>query len=87
MGAFASRSFGRVPAIHDLPIPAADGTFLIRERYAAVNPMDYQLLEKLTAASMYPFVMGIDFAGVVSDCSSGRPQTISILLETYPGSF
>jgi NADPH2:quinone reductase len=65
MHAFAVRNFGESPAIHDLPIPAADGAFLIRVRYAGVNPIDYKLLERLTATSTYPFVMGIDFAGVV----------------------
>jgi len=65
MHAFAVRNFGGAPAIHDLPIPAADGAFLIRVRYAGVNPIDYKLLERLTATSTYPFVMGIDFAGVV----------------------
>ena len=63
MRAFAVQSFGEAPAIHDLPIPAADGAFLIRVRYAGVNPADYKLFDKLTATSKYPFVMGVDFAG------------------------
>jgi NADPH:quinone reductase-like Zn-dependent oxidoreductase len=33
--------------------------------YAGANPIDYKLLEKLNATSTYPFVMGIDFAGIV----------------------
>ena len=49
MRAFAVRSFGEAPAIHNLPIPAADGAFLIRVAYAGVNPIDYKLLERLTA--------------------------------------
>jgi hypothetical protein len=57
MRAFAVRSFGEAPAIHDLPIPAVDGAFLIRVRYAGVNPIDYKLLERLTATSTYPFVV------------------------------
>jgi NADPH:quinone reductase len=65
MRAFAVGSFGEAPAIHDLAIPAADGAFLIRVKCAGVNPIDYKLVERLTAASTYPFVMGIDFAGVV----------------------
>jgi NADPH2:quinone reductase len=65
MRGFAIRNFGETPAIHNLPIPAADGAFLIRVKYAGVNPIDCRLLEKLTATSTYPFVMGIDFAGVV----------------------
>ena len=65
MRAYAVRAFGEAPAIHDLPVPVADGLFLIRVRCAGVNPIDYKLLDHLTAASKYPFVMGIDFAGVV----------------------
>ena len=72
MRAFAVRSFGEAPAIHDLPIPAADGAFLIRVRYAGVNPVDYKLLERLTATSTYPFVLGIDFAGVVERVPTGE---------------
>jgi NADPH:quinone reductase len=74
MRAFAVRSFGEAPAIHDLPIPAADGAFLIRVRYAGVNPIDYKLLERLTATSTYPFVMGIDFAGVVERVPTGERE-------------
>ena len=65
MRAFAVQSFGEAPAIHDLPIPSAGGFLLIRVSYAGVNPLDSRLLERLTATSRYPFVMGIDFAGVV----------------------
>src|SRR6476620_33310 len=74
MPAFAVRNFGEAPAIHDLPIPAADGAFLIRVRYAGVNPIDYKLLERLTATSTYPFVMGIDFAGVVERIPTGEHE-------------
>ena len=74
MHAFAVRNFGEAPAIHDLPIPAADGAFLIRVRYAGVNPIDYKLLERLTATSTYPFVMGIDFAGVVERVPTGERE-------------
>jgi NADPH:quinone reductase len=71
MRAFAVQSFGKAPAIQDLPIPAADGAFLIRVKCAGVNPIDYKLVEQLTATSPYPFVMGIDFAGVVERVPSG----------------
>jgi NADPH2:quinone reductase len=71
MRAFAIQSFGKAPAIQDLPIPAADGAYLIRVSYAGVNPIDYKLLEKLTVTSKYPFVMGIDFAGVVERAPTG----------------
>jgi NADPH2:quinone reductase len=72
MRAFAVQSFGEAPAIHDLPIPAEDGAFLVRVRYAGANPIDYKLLERLTATSTYPFVMGIDFAGVVERVPAGE---------------
>jgi NADPH:quinone reductase-like Zn-dependent oxidoreductase len=72
MRAFAVRSFAEPPAIHNLPIPGADGAFLIRVRYAGVNPIDYKLLDKLTATSPYPFVVGIDFAGLVERVPAGE---------------
>jgi NADPH2:quinone reductase len=71
MRAFAVRSFGEAPAIHDLPIPAADGLFLLRVAYAGVNPLDINNLARLTASSAYPFVLGIDFAGVVERVPAG----------------
>ncbi len=74
MRAFAVQSFGEAPEIHDLPIPDADSAFLIRVRYAGVNPIDYKLLERLTATSTYPFIMGIDFAGVVERVPTGERE-------------
>ena len=44
MRAFAVRSFGEPPSVHDLPVPAADGAVLIRVRFAGVNPLDNNLL-------------------------------------------
>lgn len=72
MRAFAVRRLGETPAIHDLPVPTADGAFLIRVTYAGVNPVDYKLVEQLTPASKYPFVLGLDFAGVVERVPSGE---------------
>jgi NADPH:quinone reductase-like Zn-dependent oxidoreductase len=72
MRAFAVRSFGEAPAIYDLPVPSEEGAFLIRVKYAGANPIDYKLVERLTAASKYPFVVGIDFAGVVERVPSGK---------------
>jgi NADPH:quinone reductase len=71
MRAFAVRSFGEPPSVHDLPVPAADGAVLIRVRFAGVNPLDSNLLGRLTAASSYPFVVGIDFAGVAERVPAG----------------
>jgi NADPH:quinone reductase len=72
MRAFAVQSFGQAPAIHDLPIPPADSAFLVRVRCAGVNPIDYKLVERLTAASKYPFVVGIDVAGVIERVPAGE---------------
>jgi NADPH:quinone reductase-like Zn-dependent oxidoreductase len=71
MRAFAVRKFGEAPAILDLPVPAADGAFLIRVKVAGVNPIDYKLVERLTASSPFPFVLGADFAGVVEQVPAG----------------
>jgi len=72
MRAFAVRSFGEAPAILDLPIPGADGALLIRVSYAGVNPIDYKLIDGLTAKSTYPFVIGVDFAAVVERVPPGE---------------
>jgi NADPH:quinone reductase-like Zn-dependent oxidoreductase len=71
MRAFAVLRFGEAPAIHDLPVPAADGAFLLRVAYAGVNPLDNNNLARLTASSAYPYVLGIDFAGVVERVPAG----------------
>src|SRR5580693_4840218 len=72
MRAFAVQSFGQAPALHDLPVPAIDEDFLIRVRYAGVNPHDSIAVGRLTAGSRYPFVMGADFAGVVERVPAGE---------------
>ena len=71
MRAFAVRSFGEAPAIHDLPVPTAGGAFLLRVAYAGVNPLDNNNLARLTSSSAYPYVLGIDFAGVVERVPAG----------------
>src|SRR5271168_2604675 len=71
MRAFAVRGFGEAPGILDLPMPADDGAYLIRVKVAGVNPIDYKLVERLTAAASYPFVLGADFAGVVERAPAG----------------
>lgn len=65
MRAFCVRSFGAAPAVHDLPVPDAEDAFLIRVRYAGVNPIDNNNIARLSADSAYPFVLGVDFAGVL----------------------
>lgn len=37
-----------------------------------VNPLDYKLVERLTATSTYPFILGVDFAGVVERVPQGE---------------
>ena len=71
MRAFAVESFGEPASVHDLPVPAADDAVLIRVRFAGVNPLDNNLLGRLNADSSYPFVVGIDFAGVAERVPAG----------------
>jgi NADPH:quinone reductase-like Zn-dependent oxidoreductase len=74
MRAFAVGSFGEPASVHDLPVPTADGEVLIRVRFAGVNPLDNNLLGRLTVTSSYPFVVGIDFAGVAERVPAGVPD-------------
>jgi NADPH:quinone reductase-like Zn-dependent oxidoreductase len=69
--ALAVRSFGDAAAIHKLPFPAEDDAFLVRVRYAGVNPVDNLLVDRLTSTSRFPFVMGIDFAGIIERAPPG----------------
>jgi NADPH:quinone reductase-like Zn-dependent oxidoreductase len=71
MRAFTVRTFGEPASVQDLPTPAAEDEVLIRVRFAGVNPLDNNLLSRLTADSSYPFVVGIDFAGVVERVPEG----------------
>jgi NADPH2:quinone reductase len=71
MRAFAVRSFGQPASVQDLPVPAADDAVLVRVRFAGVNPLDNNLLGRLNAESSYPFVVGIDFAGVAERVPAG----------------
>jgi NADPH:quinone reductase len=63
--AFAVQHFRDAPAIVDVPVPAPHGVYLVRVTYAGVNPLDYKLVEHLTAKSAYPFILGVDFAGAL----------------------
>ena len=71
MRAFAVRSFGEPASVQNLPVPAADEAVLVRVRFAGVNPLDNNLLGRLSADSSYPFVVGIDFAGVAERVPAG----------------
>jgi NADPH:quinone reductase-like Zn-dependent oxidoreductase len=72
MRAFAVESFGEAPALHDLPIPDSGNAFVLRVAYAGVNPLDNNNLARLTADSAYPYVLGVDFAGVVERVPAGE---------------
>jgi NADPH:quinone reductase len=72
MRAFAVRSFGEPASVQELPVPAADGAVVVRVRFAGVNPLDSNLIGRLTAASPYPFVVGVDFAGVAERVPAGE---------------
>ena len=72
MRAFAVRNFGEAPALYELSIPSANNAFLIRVTYAGINPLDNILVERLAATSKYPFVLGIDFAGIVERAPAGE---------------
>jgi NADPH:quinone reductase-like Zn-dependent oxidoreductase len=71
MRAFAVKGLGEPASVQDLPVPAVDDAVLIRVRFAGVNPLDNNLLGRLNADSSYPFVVGIDFAGVAERVPAG----------------
>ncbi len=71
MRAFAVRSFGEPASVQELPVPAGNGAVLVRVRVAGVNPLDSNLIGRLTATSSYPFVVGVDFAGVAERVPAG----------------
>jgi NADPH:quinone reductase-like Zn-dependent oxidoreductase len=47
---------------------------VVRVTYAGVNPLDYKLVDSLTPQSSYPFVLGIDFAGVLQHAPSAERE-------------
>lgn len=74
MRAFSVQRFGDAPAIADVPLPAAPGAYLIRVTYAGVNPVDYKSVERLTAKSSFPYILGVDFAGVLERVPSSERE-------------
>jgi NADPH:quinone reductase-like Zn-dependent oxidoreductase len=72
MRAFAVRKFGETAALQDLPIPDAADALLVSVKFAGVNPIDYKLIERLAADSVYPFVLGADFSGLVERVPDGH---------------
>ena len=41
---------------------------------AGVNPLDYKRVDSLTPQSSYPFVLGVDFDGVLEKMPSGERE-------------
>ena len=72
MRAYAVERFSAVHEIFGPPRPAAADGYVVRVTYAGVNPLDYKLVDGLTLQSSYPFVVGVDFAGVVESVPSGE---------------
>jgi NADPH2:quinone reductase len=72
--AYSVQRFGDAPAIADIPMPADPGAYLIRVAYAGVNPVDYKAVDRLTAKSAYPHVLGVDFAGVLERVPSSEHE-------------
>jgi NADPH2:quinone reductase len=72
--AYSVQHFGDAPAIADVPKPAAPDAYLVRVTYAGVNPVDYKSVERLTAKSSFPYVVGVDFAGVLERAPSNERE-------------
>ncbi len=49
MRAFAVLRFGEPASLQNLPVPTVEAEVLIRVRFAGVNPLDSNLLGRLTA--------------------------------------
>jgi NADPH:quinone reductase-like Zn-dependent oxidoreductase len=50
--------------------------------HAGVNPVDYKLVDQLTATSRYPFILGLDFAGVVERVPAAERDLLRELRRT-----
>jgi NADPH2:quinone reductase len=72
--AYSVQRFGDPPAIADVPMPADPDAYIIRVTYAGVNPVDYKSVERLTAKSAYPYILGVDFAGVLERAPSSEHE-------------
>jgi NADPH:quinone reductase-like Zn-dependent oxidoreductase len=72
--AFAVEQLGDAPAILELAKPTSPDGYVVRVTHAGVNPLDYKLVDSLTSQSSYPFVLGIDFAGVLEELPSAEHE-------------
>ena len=77
MRAVAVPSYGVPPAISDLPVPPAEDAVLVRVTYAGLNPVDFQLADQLTPDSTFPFVLGVDVAGVAEKVPA-QPSDVNV---------
>ncbi len=75
MRALAIRAFKAAPEVMDLPKPTpGPGEILIHLGAASVNPIDWKLADGVSggdAPHVFPFIYGVDGAGVVEAVGSG----------------
>jgi NADPH2:quinone reductase len=58
--------------ITDIPVPAADaGEVLVRVEAVGLNPADYKIAQWGHPAWRYPFIMGLDVAGMIVGIGDG----------------
>jgi NADPH2:quinone reductase len=74
MRALALLRLGDRPSVQEIAVPSVDDAALIRVTFAGVNPIDYILIDQLSAASKFAFVVGLDFAGIIERASPRRPD-------------
>ncbi|MCL6458134.1 MAG: zinc-binding dehydrogenase [Gorillibacterium sp.] len=59
----------------ELPVPnPGPGEIRVRVRAASLNPIDYKVSQNGHPAWIYPFVLGIDVAGIVDEVGEGVTQ-------------
>jgi NADPH:quinone reductase len=73
MRASAADAFGKVPTIREMPVPALrPGQLLVRLNHAAVNPVDWKILDGAFRAVQphdFPLIPGVDGAGTIEAIS------------------
>jgi Alcohol dehydrogenase GroES-like domain len=79
MRALALLRLGDRPSVQEIAVPSVDDAALVRVTLAGVNPIDYILIDQLSAASKFPFVVGLDFAGIVERV---EPRIMRLALAT-----
>ncbi|MRG44488.1 zinc-binding dehydrogenase [Chitinophaga sp. SYP-B3965] len=75
MKAVAVNSFNTLPLVMDLPEPAVkEGSIKIKLAAAGLNPFDWKMTDgimKDDMAHVFPLIMGVDGAGVVTEIGAG----------------